>query len=304
MTLDMTAAQFRQAFRTDRQCAKYLFERKYFDGFECRKCGGKEYYLTHHRGGSWECKVCGYQESAKAGTLFHKSKIPLRKWFQGILEFTISKGGVAATELQVRLGFGCYETAWQMLHKLRMAMGDRDQQYKLRDVIEFDGAAFGNRRRGHHGKRSKFYLAVESKAFSDGKAGVGFAKMLKVERFSTENVEQFVEGHVAANTRVKTDGAVEIRDGMAKTEVRHDAMPMYGFKGRLERHLPWVHRLIGNMKAKLIGVYHGVSPKYVDRYVAEYLYRFNRRWCREQLQTRMITACLAIGPITYADTTR
>jgi ribosomal protein L37E len=282
---------------------KYLFKRKYPEGFKCRRCGHDKHDLIQHRSGSFECRHCGYQESAKSGTIFHKSKIPLRKWFQGILEFTISKGGISATELQVRLGFGCYETAWQMLHKLRMAMGNRDRQYKLQDVIEFDGASFGNRCKGS-GKKSKFYLAVESKPLLNGKTGVGFAKTLRVDRFSTKGVERFVENNIASNTKVKTDGAVEIRDGMAGAPVEHNAVPMYGFKGQLEKHLPWVHRLTGNIKAKLIGVYHGVSPKYVDRYVAEYLYRFNRRWCREQLQTRMITACLETGPVTYADVTR
>lgn len=304
ITLGMTVAQFHQAFRTDKQCIKYLMERKYPDGFRCRKCGHKEHYFVSHRGGCWECQSCGYQESAKSGTLFHKSKIPLRKWFQGILEFTISKGGIAATELQSRLGFGCYETAWQMLQKLRMAMDNRDEQYKLQDMIEFDGACFGNRCKKRGGRKSKFYLAVESKTFGEDKVAVGFAKMARVERFSKKAVEQFMEDHVVPTTTVKTDGGTEIRDGLANVYVEHDAQLMHGFKSRLERHLPWVHRLTGNIKAKLIGIYHGVSPKYVNRYVAEYLYRFNRRWCREQLQTRMITACLTSGPITYTDVTR
>lgn len=301
ITMDMTAEQFRQAFRTDRQCMRYLFARKYPDGFQCRRCNHHRCSVLRHRGGSWECQKCHYQESAKAGTLFHKSKIPLRKWFQGILEFTISKGGISAMELQIRLGFGCYETAWQMLHKLRMAMGRRDQQYTLQNVIEFDGTSFGNR---HQGKKSKFYLAVEQKQTAGGKLQAGFAKHLRVERHGKKEVPLFMGQHVAWGTRVKTDGARAIEDGMVATDLTHDAKPMYGFKGQLDKHLPWIHRLISNIKTKLRGVYHGVSPKYVDRYIDEYLYRFNRRWWRNQLQTRMITACLTIGPVSYADTTR
>lgn len=304
ITLTLTPAQFLQAFRTDHQCVKYLFERKYSEGFRCRQCGHNEYFLIRHRGGSWECRKCRYQESAKAGTLFHKSKIPLRKWFQGIFEFTVSKGGISATELQARLGFGCYETAWQMLHKLRMAMGQRDQNYKLEDVIEFDGSSFGNRDKSKGKKRSPFYIALESKKSEEAKAYSGFAKNLKVAGFNREGVKKFMKEHVEPESRVKTDGAWVIQDGARDADIELDSVPMYGFKGRLDKHLPWVHRLMGNIKAKLGGVYHGVSPKYVDRYVDEYLYRFNRRWWRKQLQTRMITACLETGPISYSDTTR
>lgn len=304
ITLTMTPSQFRQAFRTDRQCIKYIFERKYPDGFKCKRCGHSQYGLMNSRGESWQCKKCRYQESAKTGTLFHKSKIPLRKWFQGIFEFTVSKGGISATELQVRLGFGCYETAWQMLHKLRIAMSKRDQNYKLGNVIEFDGSSFGNRDKNKNKKKSKFYIAVESKESEEGKAYSGFAKNMKVGGYTQKDVTKFMEDHVEPQTKVNTDGAKTIKDGAADAEIDLNAIPMYGFKGRLDRHLPWVHRLMGNIKAKLGGVYHGVSPKYVDRYIDEYLYRFNRRWWGKQLQTRMITACLESGPITYDETTR
>lgn len=304
ITLTMTAAQFRQAFRTDRQCMKYLFERKYSEGFKCRKCGHTEYGFIVSRGGSWQCKKCRYQESAKAGTLFHKSKIPLRKWFQGIFEFTVSKGGISATELQIRLGFGCYETAWQMLHKLRMAMSKRDQNYKLEDVIEFDGSSFGNRDKNKNRKKSTFYIAVENKKSKENNVYSGFAKNMKIDGYNQKDVTKFMKEHVKSQTKVNTDGAKTIKDGAVGADIDLNAIPMYGFKGLLDKHLPWVHRLMGNIKAKLGGVYHGVSPKYVDRYVDEYLYRFNRRWWRKQLQTRMITACLEIGPISYADTTR
>lgn len=304
ITLTMTPAQFRQAFRTDRQCMKYIFERKYPEGFKCRKCGHEEYGFIKARGGSWQCKKCRYQESAKAETLFHKSKIPLKKWFEGIFEFTVSKGGISATELQARLGFGCYETAWQMLHKLRIAMSKRDQNYKLEDVIEFDGSSFGNRDKAKGDKKSKFYIAVENKTSAENKDYSGFAKNLKTDGFNRKGVKKFMEDHVKPESKVKTDGAWTIQDGAKDVDIELDSVPMYGFKGQLDKHLPWVHRLMGNIKAKLGGVYHGVSPKYVDRYIDEYLYRFNRRWWGKQLQTRMITACLESGPITYADTTR
>lgn len=303
ITSGMTVAQFRQAFRTERQCLSYLFARKYPEGFACQRCGHRRYSMLRRRGGLWECQRCRYQESAKAGTLFHRSKIPLRKWFQGILEFTVSKGGISALELQHRLGFGCYETGWQMLHKLRLAMGQRDRQYTVGEVIELDGATFGNRR-FKEGPWQKFYLAVEQRVGVGPRGTAGFAQMVPVPCYGQGAVVTFTTAHVRPGSTVKTDAAVDLERGLASCSVTQEALPMYKWRSRLNHHLPWVHRLIGNIKVKLRGIYHGVSPKYVERYVAEHLYRFNRRWWRDQLQTRMITACLAMGPVAYADVTR
>lgn len=302
-TLGMTVAQFRQAFRTEGQCRHYLWARKYPTGFRCRRCAHPTYYPIAHRGGCWECRACGYQESVKAGTLFHRSKIPLRTWFQGILEFTVSKGGISALELQARLGFGCYETAWQMLQKLRLAMGQRDRQYTVGDLLELDGATFGNRR-GKDGPWQKFYVAVETRPLGTPRGAAGFAQMVPVPRSGQGAVAAFTTAHMRPRSTVKTDAAVDLAWGLAACPVRQEAQPMYDWPSRLNRHLPWVHRLIGNIKVTLRGISHGVSPKYAARYVAEYLYRFNRRWWREQLQTRLITACLTIGPVAYADVTR
>lgn len=301
ITLGMSVSQFQQAFRTDQQCAKYLFTQKYPDGFKCKKCGGDQYYFIRHRGGSFQCVSCKFQESAKSGTLFHGSKISLKKWFQAILEFTISKGGISATELKQRLGFGCYETAWQMLHKLRVAMGKRDEKYQLGDIVEFDGMSFGNRSKG---KKTKFFMAVESRVNKKGRACAGFAKAMRVDRHSQKNTSCFMKKELNSTQVIKTDAAVAIDLAAKNLELNLDAKPMYGFKKSLDEHLPWVHKVTSNIKAKLLGVYHGVSSKYVDRYIDEYLYRFNRRWSQNQLQTRMITACLEIGPVRYADVTR
>ena len=303
-TLGMTVRQYQQAFRTDGQCMKYLFERKYPEGFHCSRCGHDRHYFVNHRGGCFQCERCRYMESAKAGTLFHRSKIPLRKWFAGILEFTISKGGISAVELQRRLGFGCYETAWQMLHKLRMAMASRDQDYQLKNLVELDGVHIGKQRKGGTGTLNKFYLAVEEQSVPGKRRKAGFAHLVKVDFFTAASAQHFVEAKIAPGTHVKTDGNHNFQGALKELPVHHDAQLMYELKHRLEKHLPWVFRLTSNMKGKLWGIYHGVSPKYVERYLAEYLYRFNRRWCIDQLQTRLVTACLASGPITYADVTR
>jgi hypothetical protein len=293
ITPNITPLQFLNAFRTHQQCMEYLFQRKFPNGFSCRKCGHTKHTEHAHRGGCWECLECGYQETAKAGTVLHKSKVPLVKWFRAIYEITISKGGVSAVELQYKLGFGSYRTAWELLHKLRCAMGLRDTKYQVGDAVEFDAALFGHR---VSKTQCKVYLAVESKKNRKGRPCAGFAKAQVVDSTNQLTAKDFVNQNIRPLTEVKVDGGTDLGKLEADTDVVLNAQVMAGNKQKLDRHLPWVHKVISNMKSSIIGTFHGVSAKYMQLYLDEYLYRFNRRWCREQLQLRLVNACIECPP--------
>jgi ribosomal protein L37AE/L43A len=298
-TENQTPQQFRNAFRTEAQCRAYIFSRKYPEGFSCRRCKHDQYHEIQHRGGSWQCQSCGYQESATAWTVFHKTKVPLVKWFQAIGEITIAKGGISAVELQHRLGLGTYRAAWSLLHKLRCAMGLRDEKYQLKDEVELDGAVFGRRTTG---TETKVYIAIESKEVdSKTRPKVGFAKATVVESFDGEQVRDFGVRNLEPLTEVRTDGGPEVEGLEKDSDLVLNAQVMNGDRKKLDKHLPWVHTLISNIKSALVGTYHGVSRKYLQLYLDEYIYRFNRRWCRFELQTRLVTACLAAGPSWLAD---
>ena len=228
-TLGLSVSQYQQAFRTDKQCVKYIFKCKYPNGFNCRKCDHAEYYNVYKGGGSRQCKACKYEESAKSGTLFHRSQVPLRKWFAAILEFTISKGGISAVELQRRLGFGSYETAWSMLHKLRIAMGKRDEDYTLSGLVEVDGVNMGRKKKD--GTKNKFYMAVEELSIPGKKhRKAGFAKMVSVEDYGQAKAKDFVQRNIKAMSHVKTDNSLDFKYGLEKVNVKHDAQVMDGFK--------------------------------------------------------------------------
>lgn len=296
--MGMTPKQFRLAFRTEKQCRDYLLKLKHPNGFRCRRCRHDVHHEIAHRN-AWQCASCGYQESAKAGTLFHKSKVTLVDWFQAILEITLGKGGVSAVELKERLGLGSYKTAWGMLHKVRRAMAKRDAGGKLlKGAIEIDGAIIGRRRTGNQGHA---YLAVEVTTSRMGKPSAGRLRAGVVGKFRKEEAHEFVDEHIQDGSELICDGGKELRslDLYRAVEVSSEVMGR-----RPERHLErllWVHRVIGNLKGSLVGVYHGVSLKYLDAYIAEYCYRFNRRAQRPALQSRLLRACVASGPVSLAD---
>lgn len=298
-TKELTPAQYQAAFRTDRQCERYIFEQKYPNGFSCRKCKHDQYYEIEKYGLMYACKKCRHQESAKAGTIFDHSKIPLRKWFAAILEITICKGGIAASTLQRKLGFGSYRTAWAMLHKLRNAMEQRDTGYQLSGLIELDGVNLGRKKKD--GTKNTFYLGVEERSIEGQKRRAGFAKMQMVDRHGKKESQSFVEDHVKPKTVVKTDGGTDFKHGLIDLDIEQKSEVMDALPHRLEKHLPWVAKLTYNIKASFIGMHRGVSAKHVSRYVADQLYRFNRRFWPNQLQTRTINACLLANPLRIAE---
>jgi hypothetical protein len=292
-TPNLTPKQFLQAFRTHKQCMEYMFKVKYPNGFACKKCRHDKFYEVEHRGGSWMCQACGYQESAKAGTLFHRSKIRLLDWFRAIYEITVSKGGISATELQFKLGIRAYDTVWGMLHKLRRAMGFRDEKYQLKDTVELDAALFGHQ---VSATQVKVYLAVESRITSKGRKASGFAKAQVVDSTNALSARGFVTKNIEPLSEIRTDAGPDLVGLEAGAEIVLNAKVMSRNKKELDAHLPWVHKLISNIRSAIIGTHHGVSAKHMQRYLDEYLYRFNRRWFREQLQLRLLNACVAYHP--------
>lgn len=287
--------RFLHSFRSQRQCVGFLFSKKYPSGYSCPRCRFGEHFTVEHRGGSWVCKACLYSESAKAGTLFHDSKVPLPKWFKAIYEMTVTKGGVSALELQFKLELGSYRTAWKMLHKLRHAMGLRDGMYKIGGVIEMDGAFFGSKKRGTLGK---VYIAVESQGMR-----AGFAKAVVVDKLGREAAEAFINRSFRDGTTLRTDNAGGLEHIRPKTFVVPHRKTIWNPAQRsqlrkelADRHLRWVNTLIGNIKGALRGTYYGVNKRYLQLYLDEYIFRFNRRIYREELQTRLVNACVTSGP--------
>jgi len=210
-----------------------------------------------------------------AGTLFENTKLPLTKWFQAIYLMSADKGGISALRLSKMIGVS-WRSAQRMLRKLRTAMGDRDGQYCLSGLIEVDDAYLGGKRAGKRGRgaagKTPVMVGVERRADQSG-----FGTVQVVEKIDHAAVKQFAE---------------RIEPGAT---VRSDAYPALNILGRHCEHearvtppekagqwLPKVHMVIGNLKRFLLGTFHGVSATYLQEYIDEFVYRFNRRWWEDQ----------------------
>lgn len=128
---------FHKEFKTEEDCFRWLFSTRWTLGFICPRCGSNKYSKISTRG-LYKCLSCNYQVSLTAGTIFHKTKTPLLKWFMLIFRMATSKTGVSINEMKRELGIRDYKTVWTMAHKIRKAMSDRDSKYKLAGLIEID----------------------------------------------------------------------------------------------------------------------------------------------------------------------
>src|SRR5574344_1937180 len=137
----MKLVEFSKRFPDEEACEKYLYEIRVAQGVVCSKCGSKHQYWDKS-GKCWRCAKCGHVTTLTAGTVMHGSKLPLMYWFTAIHLLTTTKKTFSALEMQRQLGHKRYQPIWEMLHKLRSVMGQRDEKYKLFGTIELDEGYF------------------------------------------------------------------------------------------------------------------------------------------------------------------
>src|ERR1700690_2031036 len=114
----LSLMQFQKKFGTEKACQKQLFRMRWPEGFKCPRCGHTVAYF-HSIRHLYQCKSCGYQASLTAGTVFHKTRTPLTKWFWLIWLMGRQKSGISMLSLQRMLEIKSYKTVWTMGHKVK-----------------------------------------------------------------------------------------------------------------------------------------------------------------------------------------
>lgn len=273
-------------YGTEEQCREALMEWKWADGYICPACG-------YHKGcriktrDVYQCHRCHHQTSLTAGTIFDSTRLPLGKWFLGIYLMTQCKNGISTLEMMRHLGVS-YRTAWRLRHKLMEVMYERDAGRKLEGDIELDDAYLGGQRSG--GKRGRgaqgktpFLAAVEKNECQHPI----HIKLSRLERFSGQEIEHWAEENLQPGSKVVTDGLACFKS-IAKTGCIHESKTVGSHRqAALDPAFHWVNTTLGNIKNSLQGTFHVVFEKYAHRYLAEFQYRYNRRFDLASMFTRL-----------------
>jgi transposase-like protein len=298
-------------FPDEAACLRYLERLRWPDGFVCPHCGepGQAYRASRNR---LMCPACRAQCSVTAGTLFDKTRTPLRSWLAAAWYVTNQKHGVSALGLKRVLGLGSYQTAWTMLHRLRRAMV-RAGRARLTGVVEVDetyvggrDAGLGRARRKRNklkaplldSKKSIVVIAVE---VLEPPKGFGRIRLRRVRMATEENVLPFVLESIEPGSTIRTDGSWIYRSLPEHGFIR-DKTVLLGSEDPAHVSLPGVHRVASLLKRWLLGTHQGsVQPHQLDYYLDEFTFRFNRRSSRSRglLFYRLLEQAVATSPVTY-----
>ena len=280
---------WQQQFNTEQDCLNHLKELKWPSGFVCPRCAHDKGTELHCRQLT-ECDRCHKQVSITSGTLFHSSNLPLLRWFWALYFIGSDKGSISALRLSKLIEVN-WRTARLILTKVRTAMGHRDSLYRLSGTIELDDAFIGGKHKGKRGRgaqgKTPVLIACENR-----QKKAGFIAMKAVNAVNFNNVDDFVKHHLLAGQNVRTDAfrGLNIID---KTQ-QHE--PRVTPSNKVDEWLPWVHIAIGNLKAFLLGTFHGVTSKYLQEYLNEFCYRYNRRFVEKQIPNRLLNLAIVHVP--------
>lgn len=261
--------EFQRTFQTERDCEEYLFKSRWPDGFACPICGDRAFnYIATRR--AFQCKKYKHQTYLTANTVMHRTKQPLLLWFWAAYIMTTETPGVSALQLQRQLGLKRYEVAYTLLQKLRASMVRHDRD-RIKGTVEVDetyvGGATTGGKRGRGTKKTIVVAAVERK----GKF-MGRIRLRKISDVTESSLLKFIEDVIEPGSYIETDGFSSYQNLN-----RHGYEHVVISSPDEDMPLPKAHLVFSNLKTWLKGTFHGVSPKHLQAYLNEFVFRFNRR---------------------------
>jgi len=301
----MNLLNFVSQFPDESSCKAKWKEYRDSQGVVCPKCGSSSHYWKKDKE-SYECKYCKYRQSLRSNTVMHGSQLPFRYWFITMHLLTSTKKSFSASELQRQLGHSTYNPVWAMLHKLRMAMGKRDSRYYLKEVIELDEGFFSTemseqekdkplkRGRGSQRKTKVLVMAeslpVDGQRTKNGKPRkVGHLKMFVIENLKADTIDSKVSDNIDRKAVIDSDNSTSYTNLQFLVK---EHCPKVIPKEELGKMLPWVHIAISNAKRMFLDVFHDIRPEYLQSYLNEFCYKFNRRYFGERRFDRLMVGII------------
>ena len=260
-------------FSNDKKCRKHLESLRWPNGVACIRCGDTK--VTRIKGrGQWDCQGCSYHFSVTTDTIMHDSHLPLRKWFAAIYLMCESKKGMSANQLHRTLGVS-YKTAWYLCHRIREAMGnDPFVGPTLFGIVEVDETLVGGKRRnvGSGSKEGKTWVAGAIQRDS------GQIRVERIPNIRRGTLHDFIhrtvkdEDEAIYTDELKSYMGIEDHDTIHRTVSHSSEEWVVG-----EVHTNGIGGVWSLFKRSIVGTFHKMSRKHLDRYLEELEWRFNNR---------------------------
>jgi len=293
----LSMQEFEEQYGTEEQCEEAVRNWRWPNGFSCPRCAGGS--RTEFRRGTLlylQCGDCQYQCSLIAGTIFASTKLALKTWFRAMHLITKAKTNVATLELMRDLGVS-YNSAWLVKHKLMETMRLREHTRQLSGRVEIDDAYLGGERSGGKPGRGSENKVPFVAAVQTTEAGQATFVCLSLRPFTNEAMTEFAKRSLVRPLTVVSDGLTCFAAMAAHAGIHDRHVTGGGAVAVKNPTFRAVNTILGNLKTALSGTYKAFDfAKYGHRYLAEFQYRFNRRFHLKALLRRLAIAVVQCGP--------
>jgi len=298
----MNIFRFTAEFDSEESCRLHFKEERDKIGVTCKRCSHTVHYWIKSQW-SYECKQCRSRTSLRSGTIMQSSNLSFLIWYKTMFLLTATKKGFSSKEIQRQLGLKRYEPVWAMVHKIRKAMGNRDDRYTLEGMIEMDEGYFTIEASEHQHKtqkagrgsktKSNVMLMAESTVLEDVETG-------KVERQCRYFKAKVLENHTTDGTDKTFENSIDSEQTIVFTDKSTSYVNIADYvelhiseksnETTTKETLKWVHIAISNAKRNFTGNHHKIKKKYLQLYLNEFVYKLNRRYFGEKIFDRLVIA--------------
>jgi len=256
--------------------AEYLESIRWPNGVICPKCGESErepYRLKNQKRRLFKCRACRKQFTVTVGTIFESSHVPLNKWLAAFYILCSSKKGMSAHQLHRMIGV-TYKTAWFMFHRIREAMKQPEFQSQMGGIVEADETYIGGKQknRGKRGRGTPNKTPVMALVERDGRV-----RSFRVANVTARELGGVVREHVHPSARLMTDEWLAYRKVGREYADHQTVAHSMGEYARGDVNTNTVEGYFSILKSGVNGVYHHVSRAHLDRYLAEFDFRYCSR---------------------------
>ena len=253
----MNLLNFIQQYPDEQACIEHFKAQREQNGIICTKCGSIEHRWLKNKL-SYECKHCHSRQSLRSGTVMEHSKLPFSYWFVAMHLLTSTKKSFSSSELQRQLGHKRFQPIWEMMHKLRNVMTES--------------------------------AVVENPKPNKPPRKVNHIKMQVVDDLKADTAKKIVKEQVDYQSDIQSDDSTTYKklNDVVKLHIAQVIKPE-----EIQKVLPWVHICISNVKRLLLDMYHQLRNEYLQYYLDEFCYKFNRRYFGENMFDRLVMVAVS-----------
>ena len=270
-------------FGSDDKCRAYLEALRFPNGVTCLRCESNKISRIYKRN-QFVCDACNYQFSVTVGTIFQDSHLPLQKWFAAIYLMCESRKGISANQMKRTLKVA-YKTAWYLCHRIREAV-KTDDGILLSGICEVDETFVGGKAKNMHKadreKKIQGRGAVNKAMVLGAKQRGGDVRLVHEERADRATLHAFIKAKIADNAECVMTDNFPAYQGIADENTRHETVnhnigEYVRYDANGDVHTNGIENVWSLFKRSIVGSFHHISEKHLDRYLDELEFRFNNR---------------------------